>query len=444
MQKPRFTDFSDFVAAALCFVVAFSLQIQVTLFKSETYLGLRINLTDLIVPLAGAVILGTLLTRKSLWPAWHMKHIYVWLAAMTAALFLAVINTYLNFGEFSRWAIVNKFGGWVILLGIMGMGAWIATNAREVWIQSFLKLFLYAAMAVLVWEIGLVILRTLPALRPYVGFPQNSFYPIDGFMANRNAYGLLFIAVISLATALYLSKIQNVVTEKYVYLLYFLIPQFVLINGSRATFIALSVIVPLFFLYFRKGKKIRNLVLCILAGVFFIGLVIARDPQQFMSIRDNQLEFLDAAGEASSLDELKDKKIQYPGDQMRLIILDDATEMLKERPILGSGLGSMMIYQEEKHGEMINLIDCTALWILTEMGIVGLLLFAAFYVVATKSMYEAHKQDDDFPKALRTALFFILIGFTLMSLFHEIMYTRFIWFFLGLGLALPSRMRRPE
>ena len=119
------------IAAALCFITALSLQIQISLFASPTYLGLRINLTDLLVPFAGAAILVTLLTKRSLWPQWNMKHIYIWLAVLTGIFAAALIHTHFTYGEISRWALVNKFGGWIVLLGIMGMGAWMAANATQ-------------------------------------------------------------------------------------------------------------------------------------------------------------------------------------------------------------------------------------------------------------------------------------------------------------------------
>ncbi len=170
-------------------------------------------------------------------------------------------------------------------------------------------------------------------------------------------------------------------------------------------------------------------------GIIAFAAIFHDKPDKLVILKDNHLEIVSVVQEGP-------QTLEYPGDPIRLSIIADAKEMIAMNPAIGSGLGSMLLYQEQKHGKMINLIDCTALWILVEMGLIGLVLFAGFYIQSARTLCAAYKTDEDLSKAFRKSLFFILIAFTIMSLFHEIMYTRFIWFFLGLGLALPSRMRQ--
>jgi len=431
MQRLKFTNFTDFLAAALCIVVAISLQIQVTLFQSPDYLGLRINLTDLFIIPVGLAILATLLLKQSLWPAWRMKHVYLWLLGLTGILAFALIHTHYTFGEISRWALVNKFGGWFILLALMGMGAWIVTNARREWIELFLKTFLYVSLAVLVFEQIYLITQSYPWWRGTIFVHPYA----TGLMANRNAYGLLFIATICLATCLYFSD-RPLVKSAYFHALYFLLPFFIMMNASRAVYVALGIVVPAMLIFHCKDvKKLRNLLIATLIGIAVFFAIFHDKKDKLLIFKDSHLEFLNTVAHPQTA-------VKHPGDSIRYTILSDAKEMIPAHPVLGSGLGSALLYQEQKHGKIINLIDCTALWLLVETGLIGFLAFAAFYVQTARTVHSSYTTDEDLSKTFQKSLLFMLVGFTAMSLLHEIMYTRFIWFFLGFGLAMPSRMRQ--
>ncbi len=424
---------TNIIAAVLCFVTALSLQIQVTLFTSPTYLGLRINLTDLIVPFAGAAILATLLIRKSFWPQWRMKHLYVWIAVLTAVLALALIHTYFNYGEISRWALVNKFGGWFVLIAIMGIGAWVATNATQKNLESFVRVFLGFGLLVFAYQLIITTLQIFPGNQTWIGYYKFIDFPIAGLMANRNAYALLCTAAIALATCFYFSN-NKTVPEYFTYGFYFFLPLFLLVNGSRAAGIALLFLLPtLILVHFSKVKKWSRLLAVLLMGIIFVVAAFHERPSELVVLNASQYSFLQ--GEKSKLS-------TYDGDDIRKSVLNSALEMIQARPLLGSGLGSMLLHQENKTNAAINVIDCTALWILVEMGAVGLLIFALFYIQISKSLFLSWKEDEEFSKTLRLSLMFILFAFTLISVFHEILYTRFVWFFLGLGLALPARMRQ--
>lgn len=441
MKSPCFLSFSDALAAALCFICALSLQIQITLFSSPTYLGLRVNLTDLITPLAGMAILVTLLIRQSRWPEWNMKHVYFWLAGITLTLIAAFINTWISYDEISRWALTNKLGGWIILMAIMGMGAWIGTNARREHIQLFFKTFLSLALAILFYTLVVIVLRSYPTTAEWFPRDPYAFFPIDGLMANRNAYGFLMLAVFAFSSIFYFSQTDGIY-RKICYAFYFLLPMFLVFNGSRATLLALGLIIPaMFLLNIRQGKKCLHLLLCIILGLATVFAIYHDKKDKLLILKLKQTEFLMEAAEAENSASLSEigENVKYPGDSMRLTILQDALEMVRNHPIIGSGLGSMMIYQKEKHGRMINIIDCTPLWIFVEMGAIGLAVFALFYWQVIKSFWAERKAGDSFTQAFYTAILIIIFGFTFMCLFHEIMYTRHMWFLIGLGLALKTR-----
>src|SRR5689334_17733754 len=97
------------VPVIIAAVLAITLQIQVTLFSSETYAGLRVGLGDLFLPFAGLYIFYSLLTQKTVWPQWTLKYAYIWLAGLFAIMTIAMVNGYLNIGFLSNWGFFNKY-----------------------------------------------------------------------------------------------------------------------------------------------------------------------------------------------------------------------------------------------------------------------------------------------------------------------------------------------
>jgi hypothetical protein len=53
-------------------------------------------------------------------------------------------------------------------------------------------------------------------------------------------------------------------------------------------------------------------------------------------------------------------------DSLRITVANDALELWNNNKILGSGIGGFLTYQEEKYGKVLDQIDNSALWVLTE------------------------------------------------------------------------------
>jgi hypothetical protein len=431
--------FANVLIATICLVLPVALQIQVTLFQSADYLGLRINLGDLLLPFAGLGILYTLIRRQSFWPQWQLRHLYIWLAGLAIVLGGALLHTHFTYGEISRWALVNKFAGWFILAGLLGLGGWIGTNAKQTHVALFAKSFLYFGLAIVVIE-SLLMLGESYFFDFYASHNIPRPFPLAGLMVNRNAFGVLYLALTTFSLAFYFSDTQ--LLKRWYYLSFFaFMPYLAMFNASRTMIVTLVLVLLGFFLFnLRQAKKIGTILLCFAFCAGLIVLVYHDKPKNIMILKGKQLDFEDHFGTESTAEKPNNKA--HVGDSMRLTILEDAKHMIAEYPVTGSGLGSMLLYQEKTHGKAVNIIDCTPLWLLVETGVIGLLAFAAFYVQSARTMYAGWKQDEGFNRALHLGIIAAMIGFTLMSLFHEILYTRFVWVLLGLGLTL--RTRHPE
>jgi hypothetical protein len=125
------------------------------------------------------------------------------------------------------------------------------------------------------------------------------------------------------------------------------------------------------------------------------------------------------------------KKYRRQSDAYRIQAAHDAIAVWKTSPLVGAGLGTFLNYQAQRYGQFMDVVDNTPLWLLCETGLLGLFALLGFYAVSMHSL----KQAGD---PLSLALIGILLSFGLFCLLHEMLYTRFLWFFLGLALGLKS------
>ncbi len=438
-----FFKFDGVIVIAICVLMAIALQIQTTLFASDGYLGIRISLADLILPFAGVFIGLELLTKKSDWPKWCMPNVYLWLAGMTGVLVLAGIHAYFLYGHIGTWAIGNKLGGWPVLIAFLLMGGWIGSNAKTTHIQNFIKVMLYFGLTVLAYQCFFAFLQSFESIRPITGWYKHIEYFIPGLMKNRNAYAFLMLTIYGFVIFQFFAK--KAFVPRYIINIYIaLFPVFLTYNASRAAIIAAIIYIPLtIILNFSNKKKIIKFSLLIALNSFLLLALLHDKGNAVALISHTPKEIFQEAKLGQSLSEIKEN-IEYSGDDMRLTVLEGALEIFKQNPVFGSGLGANLEYQERVHGKIINILDSTPAWLITETGIAGFLFFCAFYIFVVQAIILKLKHDDDFAKFIRLSSLFMILTFTVMCIFHEILYTRHIWFILGIALTLPSKTRHPE
>lgn len=411
------------IIAAVLFAI--TLQINLTLMASGDYPGLRVSAADFLLPLAALFIGVSFLRRRSAWPTWEKP--FRWLAPllMTSVMIFAFVNGYFVQGEISRWALTNKLAGWFVLMGYFGAGAWIAFNHGRT-LPVFLRAFVLFAMAAMAWDIAIQVFKMFEIEISAYG-PWES---ARGFMANRNAYGFLLAAAAALVTVQGFEKARPG-PEFYIFWLMF--PAVFIFNGSRTLWVCTAFLFLVFpCLDWRRSLKI--ILPCVVIGLALFFLIFSADQKKFFTnipIRSTTalIEYAQTPdGTAPPIN------INQYGHKERLEIIEDALALFKKYPVQGAGLGSALKYQHEKTGSIIDVIDCTPLWILSEMGIIGLLVFAGSYVLMALALLKKAKDD-----AFARGVLVILLCFGIFSLFHELLYTRFLWFMLGLALVRPRQ-----
>ncbi len=428
----------------LCLFLAIALQVQITLPGNESYTGLRLSLADASLPILGLAVLSSLLLKKSFWPQWQSKWTIPAVCILSTTVAMGIIGGYFYTGEWSKWALFNKGIGWGILISYFLLGAWITTNcsghAVKILMQGFVYFFCILCLALIITMFTEHIL-TSPPLTPME-------YPIDGLMDNRNVYSLLMLCVFGFIICGHRS-VQELFPAWLLPSFSFLIPFFVLYNGSRVSWIAIAIIIlsALFIL----GK---NAVLKILLP-FSAGLIICFGLLS-MDLRDNNIFKGPITNLSDSYQYIADtedselgndtqaypKKMSYVGDSNRLIILKHSLDLWKTSPIIGVGIGTSQKEQLKDFGQILSVIDSTPLWVLTEMGLLGLLVFSGFFIFCFVTVWKSAKQSDGIYGVLSLGMILCLMTFGTMCLLHEFTYTRFIWFLLGLSMAVPANMRQ--
>ena len=432
---------ADLTLWAICGVMAVALQIQTTILENGSYMGLRVSLADLLIPFMGVGILYSLLSKQTFWPAWSLQKTYPWLGTLTCVLLAGAFHTYMLEGTIPQWVWANKLSGWGMLICFFMAGSWIGTNARKEHLVLFIRVLIYFSLGVLIYQLFFATAQAFDSLRVYTGAYEYFEYQLPGLMKNRNAYALLMVFVYAFVICDYFQKdkiLPPIITNFFI----FLLPAFFLFNASRTGIFAISISMLTALFMHRKTALpcVKMIAITALGLAVFLGGLSGREKWVPL-IQNVPREIFSEAKVGKSLDEINEN-IAYHGDSMRLTILEDAYEIFQQNPVFGSGLGANLSYQKEKHGQIINIVDSTPVWLATETGLIGLAIFALFYIFALRAILLSLHRDGDFMAFFRTSVLLSILAFSIMCLLHEIMYTRHVWFLLGIALAVPLKMRQ--
>lgn len=422
-------------ALTLCLL----LQLQVSLFKTEDYLGLRFSAADLLLPFLGLFISFRLLRRRDRLPRWRIKGFYFWLAAFAAVMTYALLNGYQTIGAWDRWAVINKYAGFFVLLAYLGVGGWIGSRPVGEWHRCITPSFIIVWGTILIGTLGSILWFDIQQNMSYI----LDRYPLSAFMGNRNAFAFLSFCTLALLTTTQLKSERP--ASPFLYLLWGLMPLFYIYNASRVGIIILPLLLCVA-LFLNPRMTIKAILPALLTGALLLySLSGVISPY----VKDTTLWHAGSAGalvktglsERNLTPEIAAEKLDYIGDQVRAKTYNDALSVWAQHKLTGGGIGSYRYYQMETRGQYSDIVDSTPLWLLAETGFIGLALFAGLFLMALWRIFAKVKSGQD-PYGVYLGIFLMLMIFALMSLVHELLYTRFVWFFMGLALALPPEERK--
>lgn len=419
----------DFSKIALT-VLAIALQIQVTILANDTYHGLRLSLADTILPLLGIVALVLTIRKNAVLPRWIIPYGGGMLAGLLCVMTISLMQGHSTTGVWSFWALFNKYIGFWILIFYFVLGGWIVTNTKQY--DKTLQLFItvFCGFFVTLLALTVILIFAQSVLHIEFSLPRN---PWSGYMVNRNAYMVVAVFVM-ICIVIVQSNEKSFMPNWISALFWFLFPFFLMHNASRTGWIVMGLLALGFFLK-HPILCFKKVSLPVIAGVVLLafsfygaGIISPQGRYQYRHFT-NLINPPDIDVETGR------PMMMYGGDQKRLIAYEDGMQLYTQsgNPLLGAGLGSYKPFQIEKRGEFIDVMDFTGLWLLVETGLLGLSAFSAFFALCLFVLYQRWREKKAYP--IQVALLIFIPCFIGMSMLHELLYTRFLWFIMGLALA---------
>lgn len=367
---------------------------------------INVNLADPLAILGGIIFAASYLVTKR--AHWRLHNLDRYVLVATAALMIGLLNGFIHYGWID-WAFTNKMVGWVVLLCYGGTGALIVHRHGNEGMTMLARTFVATAAGIVALAVAVIVLR-----RAGLPLPHNLFaFPLEGYSGNRNAFGLILIL------AACVSPWASPASRPWLLGLIF---TGLWLSGSRA---AAGTIIVVTALAVTTGRfAVRDVVKAAVqtAGV----IVLVEMTPLLMSV------FGIGDPTADAIPPLWTLAMSPVSDQDRFKSILDGLRMFSDNPVFGHGLGA---YIAEQGKATYVIIHSTPVWLMAELGLVGLLafVFPAFRIV----QMEATRIEVDPVSGL---LVFMLIAFGMMSAVHEMLYQRPIWLLLGAALSImPSK-----
>lgn len=426
----------------LTLLAACALQVQGDFFDTDTYAGIRLNLTDFILPIAGVLILFSLNRNQSEWPIYKIPNTYIWLSAMTVLFLVSLyVGRIHQHGVVSAWGLHNKVFGWFALMAYFLWGAWFTYNGKSIKIYKFFRNFSIFALVTCI--IGSVVI-TLQDFHVIDGIIA---YPYKGMMANRNALGFTILCV-TILIFFYGQTSKPLLSPWMEKIFWSFLPIIHVQIGSRSCWI-LFILQIAAFIFINRNYVLKSIAPFLALGaaiVLFFTAVHSNSDFVFKQHQDVQFVQLPGLLQVFNGQEPSNpaayKFADYQSDMLRLKVNGLALELWAQSPIFGVGLGTVQYSEPAKFGKFLDVIDSTPIWLLTETGLIGAMIFASFFWLIVFYLSRELRSPHKYIQTINSISLGVLLIFAIMSVMHELMYTRFLWFFLGIAITVPAASLR--
>lgn len=401
--------------------LAIGFQLQVT----PAVLGppIRLSAADLVLPLlvAGFVLLA--LRGEVRLPRWRLPGLWLWLAALSAVLTVALLIGRLRFEEWLGWALVSKYAGWYVLLAYLVLGGISAAYLREAGRTAFLR-----ALLAFFWVTSVIAIAAYALDNLDVDLPQFRHYGrFEGFMDNPNAFG--FLAAVCLALQLPQMKAGELFSRRVHVVGLALGVVALIMSGSRSAVLGFALALPV--LHYWRSVDWRGAVAALCLAVPVLAILLYAIPYigtetaaAFAGRRGAYLVNRSLVGSAEiSLREHASGALA-------------ALDLWLEHPLLGAGLGARIWEQAHAGVAAPMRTHNTLLWLLSETGLVGTAAFAGFFLVCLRTLRRAVGEVGRYP--FEVGLVATMIVYLGASVGMEPTYQRYLWFVFGAGLAVPA------
>lgn len=420
----------------LTLLAACAFQLQMDFLETETYAGLRLSLADFLLPITGLFILASLHLKQSEWPVYKIPNTYIWLSAITILLLVSLYIGRVHQDDIvPKWGLYNKVFGWLTLVAYFMWGAWFTYNGKSIKIYKFFRVFSIFTFATC--AIGSVII-TLQDFHVIDGIVA---YPFKGLMGNRNALGFTVLCV-TILIFFYGQTAKPLINAWAERLFWTFLPLIHVQIGSRSCWILLFLQMAAF-AFINRRYFLKSIAPFIGIGAAIVLFFAAIHPN-FVFKQHQDVQFVQLPGLLEVFNGTKEaNSASYvQSDMLRLKVNGLALELWSKSPVLGVGLGTVQYSEPAKFGKFLDVVDSTPIWLLTETGIVGAMIFASFFWLIVFYLSRELRSPHRYIQTINSISLGVLLLFAIMSVMHELMYTRFLWFFLGIAITVPAASLR--
>jgi glycosyltransferase 2 family protein len=377
---------------------------------------LSLNLADPLAFLMGTSMVVHLIVKKDLKNIWITNGVWLAIGCFAAMISLGWLVGFFRFGS-NDWATFNR------LFGLIVIGSYLFSGVVVANVLSCRLAILIGNVILLSLCVGVIVeILIKPYFNPNesLGLELLQYFNwgtnLAGFTGDPNAFAFLITMVAAYVIFSPVKVEKNWQT-------YFAITTlgmslwFCFYGGSRAGFGALVV---LFFgiVTFKPMINIKFLITGIVLGILVTQLL--HQILYFSSFEYFNASYL--MGGRTELNEI----LKINDSRMNTWL--SGLEMARDHPILGGGLGAIL----ENHDLVVH---NGLIWILAEMGVVGVILVFPLVLVIIKRIFRGGNLTTDRSKQTILIVFVIFGGF---SLVQDILYQRILWFVFGVTMALPN------
>lgn len=411
--------------ALLVWVFSFFIFLLVLVQVHADFLGfaVNVNMADFFVMLVlSTLVIDFFYTKQTVY--WSDDKFNTYILLTLVAIFSGWLVAF--FSDYSVVWASTKAIGWLIILGYLYTSATLVNRLGFfVFFKFFNFLLVFFVVLLLLSDIVMFaeILRGLDGNKVFLSY-------LTALSGNRNSLAFQILAVLSLALAFHpLYKKKIVFNRK---LLLFFVSVLVLSMFLTSSRSGIATMLAVYFV----ALVMRMADWKLLFGSMAIGLALSGFVFNFPSIFYFFHDFFAHGAHGAHGAEVVMAISSTESDLLRVQLIKDAVSMWQETPIFGAGLGSFYNGSADLYGTAIVQHN-SVMWVLSEMGVFGLLLFSGLFLSLIRFVFFSAR-----PRGVRqNAVILLLLSLGAMAMFHEMLYQRIFWLFLGaiIAVGFPSR-----
>lgn len=390
---------------------------------------INVNLADPLAILALGYF-GLQIFQSTESPNWRYKWVPLFFLGISLAIGFGFLHGAWSFGV-TDWALRNKLLGWIVLFGYGIAGHLVVSVAGKHGLRRLVETLVVTACVVIVttyiWRVLFV-----TGLAPSIILSPN----FEGYSSNRNAFAFLLFCTISAGISYIHIYDRGKFGNRWAWMIAIAMSGVWLTQSRTGLIVLLVMFIAAYVLRAAPRKPFIQVALYSISLSLFFGVF------RNLGVQLRNLEILKdflPGGDLPSLQSIYRTGTMFAesSDNERWAVLVESFDMWIANPIFGAGLGALMIDSVSIFGYPV-LVHNTGMWLLAELGLVGTLIFIAFFVYLLRSFFNDTRKGF---RIFAVSGVLLLGGFAIFSLTHEMLYQRPLWLILGALVSLPLALR---